>query len=263
MQKLYKSRYDILLKTKEEINKIREASQLAAYILNELCLAAKEGVTTQQLDDLSQKLHKKHHATPAPLGYGHPPYPKTICTSLNEVVCHGIPNDHPLQNGDILNIDVTTQLNGFFGDTSRMVCIGNVNEEKKRVVDTSYECLMESIAILRPGLPLNEIGNVIESVARRNHCSVVYQFVGHGHGIYFHEEPQIHHNYNNIKIPLAEGMTFTIEPMINAGAPEATIDSTDRWTARTVDLRPSAQWEHTVVITQDGHEILTNFKDAN
>ncbi|MDN3504882.1 MAG: methionyl aminopeptidase [Rhabdochlamydiaceae bacterium] len=260
LKREYKQKHNILLKTPEEIDKIRAASRLAAHILDELCKAAVEGVTTQQLDDLCMKLHKKHNAKPAPLNYGSPPYPKSICTSLNEVVCHGIPDERPLQNGDILNIDVTSILDGYFGDNSRMVCIGKVDAEKQLVVDTSYNCLMESIAILKPGVLLNEIGNVIESVARKAKCSVVYQFVGHGHGIAFHEEPQIYHSYNNIKIPLVEGMTFTIEPMINAGVPEAKIDKKDGWTARTADLKPSAQWEHTVLITKDGHEILTLLK---
>lgn len=257
LRRQYQKRHNILLKTEAEINGIRAASKLAAQILDNICQAAKEGVTTQELDNLSMELHKKHGATPAPLGYGHPPYPKSICTSLNEVVCHGIPDSRKLQNGDIVNIDVTSILNGYYGDNSRMVCIGEVSEEKQLVVDTSYNCLMESIKILKPGVPICEIGNVIETIARDNNCSVVYQFVGHGCGVNFHEEPQIHHNYNQMQIPLEEGMTFTIEPMINAGEAEAKIDPLDGWTARTIDGRASAQWEHQILITRDGHEILT------
>ncbi|MCF7851699.1 MAG: methionyl aminopeptidase [Simkaniaceae bacterium] len=253
----YKKKYGILIKSPQEIEGIRASCTLSAYILDALCKAAKEGVTTLELDHLANELLKKHHAISPCLNYGYPPYPKSICTSINEVVCHGIPENRKLKNGDIMNIDISTVLNGFYGDTSRMVCIGDIDEEKKRVVDTAYDCLMESIAILKPGLMICEIGNVIESVARRNHCSVVYQFVGHGCGLQFHEEPQVYHNYNNLQIPLQAGMTFTIEPMINAGIADAIIDPTDGWTARTADGKPSAQWEHLVLITDDGHEILT------
>jgi methionyl aminopeptidase len=257
LKELYKKKYNILLKTEEEIKGIRIACKTAAIILGELCDKAKAGVTTRQLDTLSRELHNKMGATAPTIGYGHPPYPDSICTSLNEVICHGIPDDRPLQEGDILNIDVTSKVGGYYGDNSRMVCIGEVSEEKKRTVETSYNCLMESIKILKPGVLLNEIGNTIEKVAAQNGCSVVYQFVGHGCGIGFHEEPQVHHNYNQSKIALAPGMTFTIEPMINAGLPEAVIDKKDGWTARTIDGKPSAQWEHHIVITENGHEILT------
>ena len=147
LRKTYKSKYNILLKTPEQIEGIRHACKVASTILDELCQAAKEGVTTAQLDQLSRELHKKHHATAPTIGYGSPPYPASICTSLNEVVCHGIPDDRPLQNGDICNIDVTSVVNGYYGDNSRMVCIGDVSPEKKRVVDTAYDCLMGSIAL--------------------------------------------------------------------------------------------------------------------
>ncbi|GAB4186620.1 MAG: hypothetical protein Tsb0015_04600 [Simkaniaceae bacterium] len=218
---------------------------------------AKEGVTTNELDAYARKLHEDAGATPACLGYGDPPFPKSICTSLNEVICHGIPDDRPLQNGDILNIDVASILNGYYGDCSAMVMIGQVSEEKKKVVDVSYESLMQAIAILKPGIALCEIGKVIEDYARSQGCSVVNQFVGHGVGVSFHEAPQVPHHYNRMQIPLAEGMTFTIEPMINAGAREGEIDPEDKWTVRTLDGKPSAQWEHTVLITAAGHEILT------
>ena len=257
LAKHYLKNFGILLKTPEQIDGIRQAGHLAAKILDTLCQEAKAGVTTKQLDDLAQKLHKDAGAIAAPLGYGSPPFPKSICTSLNEVICHGIPNDTPLQEGDILNIDVTCLSRGFYGDCSRMVMIGTVSEEKRRVVDTSYECLMRAIALLKPGLLLYEIGQAIEDYAQSTGCSVVHQFVGHGVGISFHEAPQIHHNYNHSKIPLAAGMTFTIEPMINAGVRSGYIDPTDQWTARTCDGKPSAQWEHTLLITKDGYEILT------
>ena len=253
----YKKQYGILLKTEEQISGIRAASKLAAHILKEACTFAKEGITTNQINDLVVKLHKDAGAIPAPLGYGEPPFPKATCTSLNEVICHGIPNDIPLKTGDILNIDITSILNGYYGDCSAMVAIGKISPEKQKVIDTSYECLMRSIAILKPDVLIHEIGDIIEDYASLQNCSVVDQFVGHGVGIHFHEAPQIPHHLNNLKIPLAAGMTFTIEPMINAGKRLAVIDPIDHWTARTADGRPSAQWEHTILITPIGHEILT------
>jgi methionyl aminopeptidase len=253
----YLEKYGILLKTPEQINGIRRACRLAAKILDETCKAAIEGATTVELNNIAHQLHIDAGAIPAPLGYGVPPFPKSICTSLNEVICHGIPDKTVLKNGDILNIDVTCILDGYYGDCSRMVTIGNVDQDKKLVTEVSYECLMRSISILKPGLFIYEIGEVIESYALSHGCSVVNQFVGHGVGVDFHEPPQIPHHFNQLKIPLTEGMTFTIEPMINAGTRESIIDKKDHWTARTADGEPSAQWEHTILITPTGHEILT------
>lgn len=253
----YQKKYQIPLKTPLQIEGIKKAASLTAKILNTLCENAKEGVTTNELNDLANQLYKEAHAIPAPLHYGEPPFPKSICTSLNEVICHGIPNDVPLKKGDILNIDVSSVLNGYYGDCSRMVCIGEIDKEKQTVVKASYEALMASIAILKPGVKLYEIGDVIEEVAASYGCSVVNQFVGHGIGLAFHENPQVCHHKNNSSIPLAPGMTFTIEPMINAGVREGVIDPTNHWEARTIDGKPSAQWEHQILITQTGHEILT------
>ena len=257
LSQLYLKKYGIILKTPEQIAGIRRACKLAANILDKTCRMAKAGVTTNQLNDFAHKLHIEAGAIPAPLGYGSPPFPKSICTSLNEVICHGIPSDISLKEGDILNIDVTCMLDGYYGDCSKMVAIGEVSEEKKRVVDVSNQCLMRSIAILKPNIMISEIGQVIEDYATSQHCSVVNQFVGHGTGVGFHEPPQVPHHYNNLHIPLAAGMTFTIEPMINAGVREGFIDPKDHWTARTVDGKPSAQWEHTILITNEGYEILT------
>lgn len=253
----YQKKFGILLKTDDQIAGIRKSGHLAAEILEATCAMAKEGVTTQELNDFAHKLHLEAGARPASLHYGNPPFPKSICTSLNEVICHGIPNDTPLKKGDIVNIDVTCILGGYYGDCSKMVTIGKVSEERMRVVDVAYECLMRSVAILKPGVLICEIGDVIEDYAAANRCSVVNQFVGHGVGVHFHEQPQIFHSRNHSKIPLAPGMTFTIEPMINAGQRGAIIDTEDQWTARTVDGRASAQWEHTLLITESGHEILT------
>lgn len=257
LSKVYKKKYGILLKTQEQIEKIRKACQLASKICKILCEEAKAGVTTKQLDDLSIKLHKQHNAIPASLGYGSPPFPGSICTSLNEVICHGMPDDTPLKEGDILNIDVACILDGVYGDTSRMVLIGKVDPEKQNVVKTAYDCLMDAIAICKPNALLYEIGTAIEKRAELNHCTVVDQFVGHGVGLDFHEPPQVLHHYNQMQIPLVPGMIFTIEPMINAGVKDGYIEK-DGWTAKTKDHKPSAQWEHTILITKEGHEILTD-----
>ena len=253
----YLKRYGIILKTEEQVQGIRRACQLAALILDKTCKMAKSGITTNALNAYAHQLHLEARAIPAPLGYGQPPFPKSICTSLNDVICHGIPDDVPLKEGDLLNIDVTCIFESYYGDCSRMVAIGKIDDEKQKVMDVSYECLMRAIAILKPGIMIFEIGDVIESYAAQQGCSVVNQFVGHGTGTLFHEPPQIPHHYNQIKIPLLPGMTFTIEPMINAGVRTGYIDHKDHWTARTTDGKPSAQWEHTLLITEDGHEILT------
>jgi len=254
----YLKQYGIILKSAQQIEGIRQACRLASDILAKTCKQAVAGVSTEELNQFAHKLHMEAKAIPAPLGYGSPPFPKSICTSLNEEICHGIPDSHIiLKEGDILNIDVTSILNGYYGDCSAMVMIGEVSEEKKRVVEAAYTCLMRSIEILKPGLLLYEIGDIIEANAALFHCSVVHQFVAHGIGTDFHEPPQILHHANRMHIPLVEGMTFTIEPMINIGVREAVIDSKNQWVARTADGKPSAQWEHTVLITKEGHEVLT------
>lgn len=259
LKKEYFQKHRILLKTEKQIEGISNASKLASQILDATCNLAKAGVTTEELNQFAHKLHMEAGAIAAPLNYGNPPFPKSICTSLNEVICHGIPSDRVLKEGDILNIDVTSILKGFYGDCSRMVVIGKTTEEKQLVVDVSYECLMRSIEILKPGIPVSAIGDVIENYAHSKGCSVVNQFVGHGVGVNFHENPQIPHSRNKINTLLVPGMTFTIEPMINAGVREAVIDVQDHWTARTKDGRASAQWEHTILITETGHEVLTTW----
>jgi methionyl aminopeptidase len=253
----YFKNYGIILKTPSEIDKIRKACKLSAEICKTLCDIAKEGITTKEIDLLSKQLHKKAKATPAAYHYGSPPFPGTICTSVNDVICHGIPDNTPLKNGDIINIDVASILDGVYGDTSQMVCIGQVDEESKRVVDTAYICMMNAIERCKPNALLSEIGDAIEDHAEKNNCSVVNQFVGHGVGLKFHEPPQVIFIRNKLNIPLVPGMTFTIEPMINAGKQEGYIDKENGWTARTIDHKPSAQWEHTILITESGHEILT------
>ena len=257
LKRHYWKEFQIIVKTPEQIAGIRAACRLAATLLQKTCAQAQAGVTTQELNDFAFDLHQQAGAKAAPLGYGSPPFPKAICTSLNDVICHGIPNNTPLKEGDILNIDITCILNGYYGDCSAMVAIGEITEEKKRVIDVSYEALKRSIALLKPGLPLREIGKVIADYAAMQGVSVVNEFVGHGVGVHFHEAPQIPHHYNQIATPLVAGMTFTIEPMINSGVRKAVIDPQDKWTARTADGKPSAQWEHTLLITDTGCDILT------
>ncbi|MCI0382011.1 MAG: methionyl aminopeptidase [Chlamydiae bacterium] len=255
--KKYHKQYGIILKNELQIEGIRKACKLSAQILDATCKKAKKGVTTEELNQFAHQLHLDAGAIPAPLGYGSPPYPKSICTSLNDVICHGIPDDTPLMEGDILNIDISCILHGFFGDCSAMVAIGTVDPEKTHVMEVSRECLYRAIKILQPGVLISKIGDEIESYANSQNCSVVNQFVGHGIGTEFHEPPQVPHHYNHVHIPLAPGMTFTIEPMINVGVRTAVIDPHNHWTARTADGKPSAQWEHTILITESGHEILT------
>jgi len=253
-------RHHIILKNEKQIEGIRRACILTSQILDKTCELAKEGVTTLELNDFAHRLHLEAGAIPAPLHYGEPPYPKSICTSINEVICHGIPDNTKLRDGDIVNIDLSCFYQGYYGDCSRMVIIGKTSPERKLVVDVAYECLMLSIEPLKPGFPISQIGDIIENHAAARGCSVVNQFVGHGIGVEFHEGPQVAHHRNSMNIPLMAGMTFTIEPMINAGVREAVIDPRDQWTARTRDRRASAQWEHTILITDTGHEILTPWK---
>mgnify|MGYP006283492533 CR=1 FL=1 len=254
---VYKRKYNILLKTPEQIEGIRRAAAFSARTLCAVCSEAKKGVTTNELNDYVVQLAQKEGARPAPLGYGDPPFPKAICTSLNEEICHGIPDDRPLQEGDSMNIDVSFELGGYYGDCSAMVCIGAVSAEKQLVVDVARESLDRAIAVVRPGVPLSEIGRTIEDYATSRGCSVVNEFVGHGIGIEFHEPPQVPHHYNTVGIELTPGMTFTIEPMINAGVRKAVIDADNGWIARTADGRPSAQWEHQLLVTETGCDVLT------
>jgi methionyl aminopeptidase len=258
LAKTYYKNFGIRLKTPEQIKGIRQSSALAAEILARTCDKAIPGVTTLELNNFAHQLHVDKGAIPAPLGYGTPPFPKSICTSLNDVICHGIPDKTPLEEGDIINIDVTCILDGYYGDCSRMVVVGGkTTEERQRVVDVSYESLMKSIEIVKPGAKLSDIGKTIEAYAVPKNCSVVHQFVGHGLGLEFHEPPQVYHYANNFDLPLTEGITFTIEPMINAGVAEGEVDPHDHWTARTLDGKASAQWEHTLLVTREGCEILT------
>jgi methionyl aminopeptidase len=257
LSRRYLKQWGIILKTPSQIAGIRRASHLAARILDEVCLLAQEGVTTNYLNKVAHKKIVDAGAIPASLGYGRPPFPKSICTSLNEVICHGIPDDTSLLRGDILNIDLAVILEGYFGDCGKMVAIGPVTPDKKLVFDVSLAGLKAAAAILKPGVLLHTIGDAISDIAEQAGCSVITQFVGHGVGIQYHEQPNVPHCRNDSDIPLVPGMTFTIEPMINFGGIDMVIDPVDRWTARTADGSPSAQWEYAFLITNDGAEILT------
>lgn len=248
----------IVIKTPEQIEGIRQSSKLAAKTLDFAEQFVKEGMNTEFIDDKIEEFIRSHGATPATLGYNG--YPKSSCISLNNVICHGIPSkDTVLKHGDILNIDVTTILNGYFGDTSRMYTVGEVGEAAEELMDTAWHCLNLGIEQVKPGNRFGNIGFVINRYAKARGYSVVYEFCGHGIGLEFHEEPQVDHaSRRNTGPEMKEGMIFTIEPMINQGKSKAVIDRNDGWTARTIDNKLSAQFEHTILVTKSGCEVLTD-----
>jgi methionyl aminopeptidase len=246
----------IIIKTTEEIEKIRIASKLAAEVLVMIEPYIKPGVTTEKLDKICHDyIVEAQHAIPAPLGYRG--YPKSICTSVNHQVCHGIPGPKKLKNGDIINVDITVIKDGYHGDTSKMFYVGQPSILAKRLVETTKECLMLGIEVVKPGTHFGDIGAVIQEHAEKNHFSVVREYCGHGIGKGFHEEPSVlHYGTKGSGEIIQAGMVFTIEPMINAGKRHTKMLS-NNWTAVTKDHSLSAQWEHTVLVTQSGHEILT------
>ena len=246
----------VSIKTPEEIEKMRIAGRLAAEVLEMLEPHVKVGVTTEELNRISHEyITQVQQAIPAPLNYNG--FPKSICTSVNHVVCHGIPNDKPLKDGDIINIDVTVIKDGWYGDTSKMFLVGNTPEWAERLCRITQECLYKGIEIVRPGTRLGDIGEVIQKYAESQGYSVVREYCGHGIGKVFHEEPQVlHYGRAGTGLELKEGMTSTIEPMINLGRPETRLLG-DGWTAITKDRKLTAQWEHTLTVTADGYEIFT------
>ena len=251
----------IQIKTTEEIKKMRIAGRLAAEVLDFITPHVKSGITTGELDSLCHDYMVKVQKTvPAPLHYappGYQPYPKSVCTSINHQVCHGIPGDKQLKHGDIVNIDITVIKDGYHGDTSRMFCIGEPTIQARRLCEITYECMWLGVLTARPGAHLGDIGAAIQKHAEERGYSVVREFCGHGIGRKFHEEPQVlHYGRAGTGIALQPGMIFTIEPMINAGKP-AIRELADGWTIVTKDHSLSAQWEHTVLVTETGHEILT------
>lgn len=252
----------LILLSSREIEKMRQAGRLAAQLLNHLGEMVKPGVSTLEINDEAERWTQAHGAISAPLGYSGPPgcmdFPKSICTSVNEVICHGIPSgDHILKDGDIINIDVTPILNGYHGDTSKTFFVGTPSPLAKKLVEVTEECLTRGIAEVKPGARVGDIGAAIQEYAESNGFSVVRDFVGHGIHRVFHTEPQIPHYGTRGKGKLLRtGMVFTIEPMINVGTWEGVILA-DGWTAITKDKKLSAQFEHTIAVTKDGVEILT------
>jgi len=252
----------ISIKTPEEIEKMRVACRLAAEVLDYIDPFVKPGVTTGELDRLCHEyMVDVQNTVPAPLNYappGYTPFPKSICTSINHVVCHGIPGDKALKKGDIVNLDITVIADGFYGDTSRTFLVGgDASILAKRLTHVTYECMWLGIAAVRPGGHLGDIGAVIQKHAEGSGFSVVREFCGHGIGRNFHEDPQVlHYGKAGTGAELKPGMIFTIEPMINAG--RAAISAlADGWTIVTKDRSLSAQWEHTVLVTDTGVEVLT------
>jgi len=247
----------VSIKTPEEIEKMRVAGRLAVDVLDMITPYIQVGVTTFELDRLCHDyIVNVQQAIPAPLNYKG--FPKSICTSVNHQVCHGVPGNRKLKNGDILNIDITVIKDGYHGDTSRMFMVGKPSIRAKRLVEIAYECLWIGIRQVRPLAHLSDIGTAIQRYAESKNCSVVREYCGHGLGRKFHEEPQVLH-YRNPEakaLILQPGMTFTIEPMINAGKRHVKVLA-DKWTVVTKDHNISAQWEHTVLVTEQGVEVLT------
>ena len=247
--------HDIILHTSADFEGMRKAGHLAARTLDYITPYVKEGVTTQELNDLCHNFIIEHKAIPAPLGYKG--FPRSICTSVNHVVCHGIPGPKKLQQGDILNIDVTVILDGWHGDTSRMFTIGKPSLLAQKLIDATYEAMMRGIEVVRPGAQLGDIGHAIQSFVEAKGFSVVRDFCGHGLGKTFHTAPNIlHFGKPHTGPKLQEGMFFTVEPMINAGKYNIKILHDD-WTAVTRDKSLSAQFEHSVGVTSTGYEIFT------
>jgi methionyl aminopeptidase len=245
----------IKIHTAKDYDGMRSAGRLAAETLDMLVPLVKPGITTEDINTLVHDYTLIHGGIPAPLGYRG--FPKSVCTSVNNVVCHGIPGNKVLKDGDLINIDVTTILDGWFGDTSRMFVVGEASIKSSRLIKTTFECMWRGIRVVRPGATTGDIGHAIQSYAEEKHYSVVRDFCGHGLGRVFHDAPNIlHFGTPGSGTVLKEGMFFTIEPMINAGGNGVKVKS-DGWTAVTKDRSLSAQFEHSLAVTEDGYEIFT------
>lgn len=251
----------IQIKTQDEIAKMRVAGQLACDVLEMITPHVKAGITTDELNTLcADYTEKVQKAISAPLNYHN--FPKSICTSVNHVVCHGIPDNTVLKDGDIINLDITVIKEGYHGDTSKMFLIGEVSAEDNRLCRLAQESLYVGLKKVKPGAAFGEIGTAIQKfIKSKGRYSIVKDYCGHGIGVNFHEEPQIVHYKNNDKTKMLEGMCFTIEPMINLGKANTILDKEDKWTVYTIDGKNSAQWEHTLVVTKTGCEILTLRKE--
>ena len=251
----------VSIKTPEEIEKMRVAGRLASEVLDMSEPHVRAGVTTGELDKICHDyIVNEQQAIPAPLNYRG--FPKSICTSVNHVICHGIPSDKRLKKGDIINIDVTVIKDGYHGDNSRMYFVGKPTVLGKRLCEVAKESMLVGIEMVKPGVHLGDIGHAIQRCAESHNFSVVREYCGHGIGKEFHEEPQVlHYGMPGTQMQLKEGMTFTIEPMINAGRKETRLLA-DNWTVVTRDHSLSAQWEHTILVTPTGYEILTTSENA-
>ena len=246
-----------MIKTPEQIAKIKESAKINIEILDYVAAHIKAGITTEEIDQWVYDITTKHGAIPAPLNYEG--FPRSVCTSINEEVCHGIPSpDVVLQDGDIINVDASTILDGYFSDSSRMFCIGNVSPEKQRLVDIAKESLQVGLKEVKPWGYLGDMGQAINDFAMENGYSVVREIGGHGVGIEFHEDPWVSYvSHRGTEMIMAPGMMFTIEPMINMGKAPIYTDKDNGWTVRTKDGLPSAQWEIQILITNDGYEIIS------
>jgi len=246
----------VTIKTAEDIERMRVAGRLASQVLEMIGEHVRPGVTTEELDRICHDyIVNEQGAVPAPLNYHG--FPKSICTSVNHCVCHGIPNERKLKDGDILNIDVTVIKDGYHGDTSKMFVVGEPSVRARRLIEVTYECMMLGIEQVKPGARLGDIGAAIQAHAERHNFSVVREYCGHGIGRVFHDDPQVlHYGTPGTGLALEAGMTFTVEPMVNAGKRHVKL-LPDNWTVVTKDRALSAQWEHTVLVTEAGYEILT------
>lgn len=245
-----------IIKTPEQIQGIRESGKINIAVLDYIAEHIKEGISTQKIDDWVYEQTTSRGAIPAPLNYEG--FPKSVCTSVNEQVCHGIPSeDVILKEGDIINVDVSTIYHGYFSDSSRMFCIGKVSEEKKKLVDVTKECIEIGLKNVKPWGLLGDMGHAVHEHAIKNGYSVVKEIGGHGVGIEFHEDPYVSYvSREGTGMVMAPGMIFTIEPMVNMGTDKIFVDDEDDWTIYTDDGKPSAQWEVQVLVTEDGYEIL-------
>ena len=251
-----------IIKTPDEIQKMRVAGKLAAQVLDMIGEYVVKGVTTDEFNTICHNyIVDVQKGIPASLNYGHPPFPKSVCTSVNHVICHGIPSDKKLKDGDSVNIDVTVIKDGYHGDSSKMFVVGKPSILTERLIKVTQECLYKAIEIVKPGTTLGDIGHIIQQHAEAHNYSIVREFCGHGIGATFHEEPQVvHYGRPGTGDVLEAGMCFTIEPMINAGKRNSKI-LPDQWTVVTKDRSLSAQWEHTLLVTDNGVEILTHRDD--
>lgn len=252
----------IHIKSAEEIEKMRIAGQLASQVLEMIGPHVQVGTTTQEINDICHDfIVNQIDCIPAPLNYRG--FPRSVCTSINHQVCHGIPGDRVLKDGDTVNIDVTVIKDEFHGDTSKMFYVGKPTVKAKRLVDITYEAMSLGIKAVKPGITLGDIGNIIQTFAEKNNCSIVREYCGHGIGRQFHEDPQVlHYGKPNTGEVLQPGMTFTIEPMVNAGKRHVKL-LPDQWTVVTKDHSLSAQWEHTILVTEDGFDVLTQRPDES